>query len=209
MHSPKEVERVETMLIELLGPDFSPDEKSLIFAKVCIVASLCIMRAEEGKIPPTDPHKICSPKLIFTKNQAVQARFIPIINQTLIPLTDELVALGIKSTDIFVDFSIGSTRPPIGRWDFAVVIPSHGGKEVFGPHTWKVVTDIGFVCSYVPEKIHDPFVCSYEQCQNKATPDNSLKMCTGCKSARYCSKECQKAAWPIHKSVCKHLIHRR
>jgi hypothetical protein len=29
------------------------------------------------------------------------------------------------------------------------------------------------------------------------------KVCTGCGQARYCSKACQKSAWPAHKADCK------
>ncbi|PIL30581.1 hypothetical protein GSI_07281 [Ganoderma sinense ZZ0214-1] len=29
-----------------------------------------------------------------------------------------------------------------------------------------------------------------------------LKLCSGCRVAEYCSKECQKAAWPTHKKEC-------
>lgn len=28
-------------------------------------------------------------------------------------------------------------------------------------------------------------------------------MCPGCLRARYCSQACQKAAWKLHKKVCK------
>ncbi|KAI1790517.1 hypothetical protein LXA43DRAFT_1015489 [Ganoderma leucocontextum] len=30
----------------------------------------------------------------------------------------------------------------------------------------------------------------------------ALKQCTGCAAIRYCSKECQSAAWPNHKHIC-------
>ncbi|KAA1476070.1 hypothetical protein DENSPDRAFT_842959 [Dentipellis sp. KUC8613] len=30
-----------------------------------------------------------------------------------------------------------------------------------------------------------------------------LRQCSGCKSRRYCSKECQRKAWPAHKNGCQ------
>ncbi|KAF2496474.1 hypothetical protein BU16DRAFT_539005 [Lophium mytilinum] len=30
-----------------------------------------------------------------------------------------------------------------------------------------------------------------------------LRLCSGCKWASYCSKECQRGAWPVHKLICK------
>ncbi|KAH9923919.1 uncharacterized protein BXZ73DRAFT_79325 [Epithele typhae] len=32
---------------------------------------------------------------------------------------------------------------------------------------------------------------------------DKLKRCTGCQVVMYCGKECQKKAWPMHKSVCR------
>jgi hypothetical protein len=33
--------------------------------------------------------------------------------------------------------------------------------------------------------------------------DDKLKVCTGCRRMRFCSKECLRAAWPEHKLLCR------
>ena len=41
------------------------------------------------------------------------------------------------------------------------------------------------------------------QCHKRHDPlDRSLK-CSGCKRVHYCSRECQKEHWPIHRIQCK------
>ncbi|KAL0956328.1 hypothetical protein HGRIS_002480 [Hohenbuehelia grisea] len=42
-------------------------------------------------------------------------------------------------------------------------------------------------------------VCSY--C-NKTVPRQQIKKCANCQMVRYCSRDCQKAAWPTHKRCC-------
>ncbi len=39
------------------------------------------------------------------------------------------------------------------------------------------------------------------QCFRPQDATVRLKLCSGCRVAEYCSKECQKAAWPKHKYV--------
>ncbi|KAJ6535744.1 hypothetical protein B0H19DRAFT_434463 [Mycena capillaripes] len=44
--------------------------------------------------------------------------------------------------------------------------------------------------------------CSMDQCFNY----KDLKSCSRCKSARYCSVECQRNNWKQHKPVCNHNV---
>ena len=41
------------------------------------------------------------------------------------------------------------------------------------------------------------------RCAACAGSPGKLRVCTGCKFARYCTRECQRAGWPLHKLVCK------
>lgn len=40
-------------------------------------------------------------------------------------------------------------------------------------------------------------------CANPTCNNPGKHLCSGCGGESYCSKECQKAHWPIHKSTCK------
>ena len=40
---------------------------------------------------------------------------------------------------------------------------------------------------------------------SKLFPRKDMKVCTGCRAERYCSKECQKKTWSAHKTTCKAL----
>lgn len=42
-----------------------------------------------------------------------------------------------------------------------------------------------------------------DKCGNCGATGVKLMNCTRCRSDKYCSKECQRAAWPKHKQVCK------
>ncbi|KAM5541032.1 hypothetical protein V8D89_005343 [Ganoderma adspersum] len=44
--------------------------------------------------------------------------------------------------------------------------------------------------------------CDWCQCRQRRTAGITLKQCAGCKVAWYCSKQCQVAAWPVHKGMC-------
>ncbi|KAJ7591741.1 hypothetical protein C8J56DRAFT_518572 [Mycena floridula] len=46
-----------------------------------------------------------------------------------------------------------------------------------------------------------PSLCSYSGC-SAATRRAQLKTCSRCKTARYCSPECQKSDWVAHKQDC-------
>ncbi len=42
-----------------------------------------------------------------------------------------------------------------------------------------------------------------EQCDHCGTTSERLSTCSRCQEARYCSKECQAAHYPVHKAPCK------
>ncbi|KAI0713548.1 hypothetical protein C8Q76DRAFT_693433 [Earliella scabrosa] len=47
-------------------------------------------------------------------------------------------------------------------------------------------------------------------CNREPTPGIKFRRCAGCRAAPlYCSKECQRAQWPIHKISCNALSHQR
>ena len=43
------------------------------------------------------------------------------------------------------------------------------------------------------------------QCRTPPIPKSKLLVCGRCKSVKYCSARCQRAAWPAHKAVCRPL----
>jgi hypothetical protein len=50
-----------------------------------------------------------------------------------------------------------------------------------------------------PDALH---MCSYRQCSQVEAKKGSLKKCTGCGEAWYCSKECQKADYYTGHALC-------
>ncbi|KAM5542680.1 hypothetical protein V8D89_003641 [Ganoderma adspersum] len=51
-----------------------------------------------------------------------------------------------------------------------------------------------------------PFLLDYSfcyHCGKRGTDTTPLKRCKGCNAALYCDKDCQKAAWPVHRTLCR------
>ena len=44
---------------------------------------------------------------------------------------------------------------------------------------------------------------SCRTCKKTADTSKTLSLCAGCHSVRYCSRDCQKQDWKLHKKVCK------
>ena len=52
-------------------------------------------------------------------------------------------------------------------------------------------------------------VCRNEKCSLPMVERSKMLYCTRCRDANYCSSECQKAQWPLHKKLCdKHVRER-
>ena len=47
------------------------------------------------------------------------------------------------------------------------------------------------------------------ECGEKRSAKTKLQKCSRCNSVRYCSRECQKTHWAIHKAVCKEIAERQ
>ncbi|CCI44231.1 unnamed protein product [Albugo candida] len=47
--------------------------------------------------------------------------------------------------------------------------------------------------------------CGVSQRLSPENPDGHLSLCAGCKTVRYCSRECQKKAWKHHKHQCQQI----
>jgi len=49
-------------------------------------------------------------------------------------------------------------------------------------------------------------LCFNPQCNNNRIVERTkTKYCSGCRCATYCSRECQKANWPVHREDCEHM----
>ncbi|PPQ91624.1 hypothetical protein CVT25_012805 [Psilocybe cyanescens] len=55
--------------------------------------------------------------------------------------------------------------------------------------------------------VKEPLRKELTTCQNcgksRLEEGVTLSKCSGCKIALYCSKDCQRAGWPVHKTTCK------
>ena len=47
------------------------------------------------------------------------------------------------------------------------------------------------------------------ECGKKRSAKTKLQKCSRCNSVRYCSRECQKTHWAIHKAVCNGIVERQ
>lgn len=71
----------------------------------------------------------------------------------------------------------------------------------FAPHVTRFALSPLFAVSYLEVVGRDPERYKCFVCREKGKP--KLKECTTCQKVRYCSKECQKKDWPVHKLRCK------
>jgi hypothetical protein len=70
----------------------------------------------------------------------------------------------------------------------------------FAPYVTRIALSPLFTVSYLESIGRDPW-CSV--CRKKGKP--KLLTCTVCKAVKYCSKDCQKKDWKVHKQRCNPL----
>lgn len=81
--------------------------------------------------------------------------------------------------------------------------------------TWNTVYQVAQCLSELGaafSTVASPLLCNNPSCSNLSCPSElglvskgKSKICAGCCTSRYCSRECQKAHWRLHKPVCKQL----
>ena len=75
----------------------------------------------------------------------------------------------------------------------------HAGAEVHHtaphPHTQQPVT--------AADVAKDPKLALFLQCGRPGCSNHGAKKCAGCEAIRYCSAECQRAHWKVHKVACR------
>ncbi|KZT03168.1 uncharacterized protein LAESUDRAFT_744706 [Laetiporus sulphureus 93-53] len=69
------------------------------------------------------------------------------------------------------------------------------------PYVTRVALSPLFVVSYLETIGRDPAAHKCFVCRGKGKP--KLLACTGCLKVRYCSRDCQKKHWKVHKLQCK------
>ncbi|KAA1475903.1 ankyrin [Dentipellis sp. KUC8613] len=67
----------------------------------------------------------------------------------------------------------------------------------FGPQVTAVVT------KWLRKRSGEQAPLDEKKCDFCGKTDDKLKLCVACHSARYCSRECQKSHWKVHKPACK------
>jgi hypothetical protein len=72
--------------------------------------------------------------------------------------------------------------------------------QPFAPYVTRVALSPLFAVSYLETVGRDPTAHRCFVCRGKGKP--KLMTCTACKAVRYCSKQCQKRDWKVHKTRC-------
>lgn len=70
------------------------------------------------------------------------------------------------------------------------------------------VTLIGGLFRCTCNACTDNKIFHFMACDNCGNDKAKLMICSGCKSSRYCSQECQRSLWSKHKIICKKSPHK-
>lgn len=96
--------------------------------------------------------------------------------------------------------SMSDDDEPPNASGFRMMNVMGGPGSMFGPQGTNSFKSV--IMKELRSKIHKPGLCG-ECSASQGEVGHALLQCARCKDRRYCSSECQKKHWNIHKKLCK------
>lgn len=103
-----------------------------------------------------------------------------------------------------------------GKLAVSLMLATHNARNILDNHQEHekkellIISVLSVVITgYILDQVKLPFL-TYKQTRNFCFAchkkfQHKCKSCSGCEAVRYCSKECQKKDWAVHRNECKIL----